>query len=63
MIRARFGIRLGGFFPNAAIFVKTIPAKQFNEIAVAFDKLRSVMALTGFADVAAKMVFEDSAKK
>lgn len=63
MIRARFGIKLGFPFPNAATFVRNIKESEFHDIAVKFDSLKSVMAFTGFRDIAEKMFFEDSKKK
>ena len=63
MIRARFGIRLGGFFPNAGIFVRNIPQKDFDRIDDWVRQGRTLLKLTAFADIASKLVFEDSGKK
>jgi len=58
----RIGIKIGGFFPNAAIFViKGVSTEDFTNVILAVDKLRVALNGTGntnLIDLAKKIVCE-----
>jgi hypothetical protein len=59
-IRTRFGIRLGWPIANAATFVLYMTDAQFVDMSGKVAGLKSLLAMTGRADIAERLIFERS---
>jgi predicted Fe-Mo cluster-binding NifX family protein len=57
-ISIRFGIKGVGMFPNAGIFVKSLPEDQATLVIEGLIKLRAELARMGNHDLADKLVAE-----
>ncbi len=57
-ISIRFGIRGAGMFPNAGIFVKSLPEDQARLVVEGLEKLKTELIRMGNPELANKLVAE-----
>jgi hypothetical protein len=54
----RFGVKGSGMFPNAGVFVKSLPANQADLVVEGITRLKVDLVRMGNADLAGKLVAE-----
>jgi len=59
-VRVRFGIRLGWPITNAATFVFYTQPNVFDKLSLAVENVRTYLTMAGKADLAARLVCEES---
>ena len=57
-ISIRFGIKGAGMFPNAGVFVKSLPEDQARLVVEGLVKLKTELDRMGNSDLAGKLVAE-----
>ncbi len=57
-LRVRFGVRLSWPIANAAIFVIRVDESSALTLETAFNRIKTVLEVSGYADVSKRMIFE-----